>query len=309
MPAPVRVEVDARPPAQPPHQVIDRRVGQRAAVRLAPQVDEHVVAVQVPVLVVQVVGIQPDQLGADRDRARLAATCVRAPLSLSRGTTAPPARRRPGPHDAGPAPHRSASRSRTAARTATGPAAGRTRPGSPAPRATVSTRGSLRGVFNAIARRGCGSPLLMWCRNGFHAVPRRPAGCQVDQQLAEIDAVAGRVLVERADRRQFPVHRRPAAVMLHRRQHRHLRRPGRPAAAAARRRTRRRPPAAPRASPAPAAQEDEPVLQVMRVRLDRVRRPLDVGQVRQIPLDRLHRDPSSPRTVHDSRRATGDSTR
>jgi hypothetical protein len=27
----------------------------------------------------------------------------------------------------------------------------------------------------------------------------------------------------------------------------------------------------------------------MRVRLDRVRGPLDVGQVRQIPLDRLHR--------------------
>ena len=71
VPAPVRVEVDARPPAQPPHQVIDRRVGQRVAVRLAPQVDEHIVRVQIPVLAVQVVGIQPDQPGADRDRPRL----------------------------------------------------------------------------------------------------------------------------------------------------------------------------------------------------------------------------------------------
>ena len=37
--------------------------------RVPPQVDEHVVAIQIAVLVVQIVGIQPDQLGADRDRA------------------------------------------------------------------------------------------------------------------------------------------------------------------------------------------------------------------------------------------------
>jgi hypothetical protein len=41
----VRVEADARPPAQPAHQVIDGRVAQRVAARLAPQVDEHIVAV------------------------------------------------------------------------------------------------------------------------------------------------------------------------------------------------------------------------------------------------------------------------
>ena len=38
--------------------------------RLAPQVHEHVVAVQIPVLAVQVIGIQPDQIGADRDGPR-----------------------------------------------------------------------------------------------------------------------------------------------------------------------------------------------------------------------------------------------
>jgi hypothetical protein len=37
--------------------------------RVTPHVDEHLVAIQIAVLVVQIVGIQPDQLGADRDRA------------------------------------------------------------------------------------------------------------------------------------------------------------------------------------------------------------------------------------------------
>src|SRR6266511_1149997 len=69
MPAPVRVEVDAGVPAQPQYQVVDRGVGQRPPQRVAPQVDEHVVAVQIAVLAVQVVGIQPDHLRPDRDRA------------------------------------------------------------------------------------------------------------------------------------------------------------------------------------------------------------------------------------------------
>jgi hypothetical protein len=40
---------------------------------------------------------------------------------------------------------------------------------------------------------------------------------------------------------------------------------------------------------ATAAEEGEPVLQIMRIRLDRVRRPLDIAQMRQIPLDRRDR--------------------
>jgi hypothetical protein len=47
MAVPVRVEVDPGPAPQPPHQVIDRRIGQRVPVRLAPQVDEDVVGIEV----------------------------------------------------------------------------------------------------------------------------------------------------------------------------------------------------------------------------------------------------------------------
>ena len=66
--APVRIEVDPGPSPQPADQVIDRGVGQRAAVLPGPEIDEHVVAVQLAVLAVQIVGVEPDQPGADRDR-------------------------------------------------------------------------------------------------------------------------------------------------------------------------------------------------------------------------------------------------
>ena len=157
--------------------------------------------------------------------------------------------------------------------------------------ATVRILGCLRGTFNPITRRAAGWALLMWCRNGRHDVPRRPAGCQLRQQLAQVDAVPGGVLVERADRRQLPVHRRRAAVRLHRGQHRDPPVPGR--------RWQPQPgheladvlqPDLPPVQPA-AGEEHEPVLQIMGIRLDRVRRPLDIGQERQVPLDRLDRHP------------------
>ena len=109
------------------------------------------------------------------------------------------------------------------------------------------------------------------------------------QQLSEVDAVARGVLVERAERGELPIDRRLAAVVLHRRQHRY------------------RPVAQPGRAAQPGdelgnvlqshltpvqvldAEEHEPVLQVVGVGLDRVGRPLDLGQVRQIPLDRSHR--------------------
>jgi hypothetical protein len=47
-----------------------------------------------------------------------------------------------------------------------------------------------------------------------------PGGLPGDQQLAEIDAAAGRVLIERAQRRELAVDRGLAAIMLHRGQHR-----------------------------------------------------------------------------------------
>nr|WP_242002305.1 hypothetical protein [Kribbella steppae] len=49
------------------------------SVRPAPQVDEDIVGIEVAVLAVQVIGVEPDQLGADRDRprhARLRASAV-----------------------------------------------------------------------------------------------------------------------------------------------------------------------------------------------------------------------------------------
>ena len=41
--------------------------------RATPQVDEHIVRIERPVLAVEVVGIQPDQLAAGRDEPRPAA--------------------------------------------------------------------------------------------------------------------------------------------------------------------------------------------------------------------------------------------
>ena len=53
---------------------------------------------------------------------------------------------------------------------------------------------------------------------GGAATPRRLPG---PEQIAQLDPVPGLVLVEGADRRQLPVHRRVAAVTLRRRQHDH----------------------------------------------------------------------------------------
>ncbi len=55
VPQPVRAEAEADLHAQPPDQVIDRRVGQRLAPRLGEQVDEHVIGIELAVLEVQVV--------------------------------------------------------------------------------------------------------------------------------------------------------------------------------------------------------------------------------------------------------------
>ncbi len=68
----MRIEGHPAALTEPEHQVIHRRVAPRMPAWLAPQVDEHVVAVQIAVLAVHVVGVEPDQLDADRDRARFA---------------------------------------------------------------------------------------------------------------------------------------------------------------------------------------------------------------------------------------------
>jgi hypothetical protein len=99
------------------------------------------------------------------------------------------------------------------------------------------------------------------------ATGRLPGG----QQLAEVHAVPGGMLVERAHGRELPVHRGLDAVVLHRRQH------GHPPVPALRRQPQPRHELTdvlqPDLSPvqAPAGEEREPVLQVVRVRLDRVR--------------------------------------
>ena len=288
--APVRVEVDPGPSAQPADQVIDRGVGQRAAVLPGPEVDEHVVAVQVAVLAVQVVGVEPDQPGADRDRPGLhrlgAGPVVVDPRhhrdrALGRGPVlvAQP-QRLPDPHP-GVVQHREQQ-----------PV--------PQPVAGVEDRLHLGGGQDprVLARHlqpdhpprgGLGLADVVQER-----APRRPAPpgrLPAGQQLAQVDAVAGGVLVERADRRQLPVHRRRAAVRRHRGQHRDPPVPGRrgqpqPGHELA---DVLQPDLAP-VQPA-AGEEHEPVLQIMGVGLDRVRRAVDVGEEREVALDRLDRHP------------------
>jgi hypothetical protein len=62
----VRAKDDTSAPPQPSDQVIDRRVAQRMPERVGPEVDEHVVGIQRFILTVEVVGIQPHQLGTGR---------------------------------------------------------------------------------------------------------------------------------------------------------------------------------------------------------------------------------------------------
>jgi len=124
-----------------------------------------------------------------------------------------------------------------------------------------------------------------WFPCGAATVGRLPG----IQQVTEADAMAGSVLIEGADRGQFPVHGRLAAMTIDRRQHRDR--------AGSRERRQPQPgdeladilePYLAPIQPAD-AEEGEPVLQVVGVRLHRVRRPLDVAQVGQVSLDRLHR--------------------
>ena len=53
--------------AQSTHQVVDGGVAQGATMWFAPQIHEHVIAFEVAILAVHVVGVEPDQLRADRD--------------------------------------------------------------------------------------------------------------------------------------------------------------------------------------------------------------------------------------------------
>src|SRR5215211_5306518 len=68
----VRREVEPHPPARAPHNLHHVRVAHRPANTPAPQVHEHVVTVERPVLLVHVVRVQPHELAADRHRARAA---------------------------------------------------------------------------------------------------------------------------------------------------------------------------------------------------------------------------------------------
>src|ERR1700757_153837 len=68
VPEPVRIETDPGPGPQPQDQVIGRLIGPRGPLRLRPDAGEDMAAVDAAVLLVQVVGIQPDQLRPDGDR-------------------------------------------------------------------------------------------------------------------------------------------------------------------------------------------------------------------------------------------------
>jgi hypothetical protein len=116
------------------------------------------------------------------------------------------------------------------------------------------------------------------------------AGLPGGEQLPDDDTMPGVVGVERRQRRQLAIHRRRAHVRLDGRQHRNHAVPAR---------LRQRQPGheladvlQPRLPPVqpPAGKEDPEILQVMGVGLDRVRGPLDVGQVGQVPLHWPDRD-------------------
>src|SRR5712692_3373037 len=65
---PVGIERDPGPGPDPQDEVIGRLIRPRVSLRLRPDVDEDMVAVDAAVLLVQVVGTEPDQLRPDRDR-------------------------------------------------------------------------------------------------------------------------------------------------------------------------------------------------------------------------------------------------
>ena len=70
VPEPMRIKVDRGPAAQPEHQVVGGGVGHRTTARLAPQIHEDVVRIKITVLLMQVIGVEADEFGADRDRPR-----------------------------------------------------------------------------------------------------------------------------------------------------------------------------------------------------------------------------------------------
>jgi hypothetical protein len=117
-----------------------------------------------------------------------------------------------------------------------------------------------------------------------------PGSLPRTEQFSDINAVAHLVLVERGERRELPVDRRCAEMRLDQGQHRQD--------AVATRGWQPQPGdeladvLEPHLSPVETlgGQELPVVLQVVRVGADGVRRPLDVGQIREEPFDRLDRD-------------------
>jgi hypothetical protein len=280
-------------------------VGQWVTARFAPEVNEHVIAVQLAVLAVQVVGVEPDQPGTGRDRPRLSGLGASTVVVHSRHHRNGPFRRGPvlvpQPQRL-PDPH---------------PGVVKHREQQPVPQPITRVQDRLHlhgGQDPRVLARHLQPDHPPRGRSRLADVvqerpPRRPAPTgrlPTRQQLTQINTVASGVLVERADRRQLPVHRRSAAVRPHRGQHRDL--------ALSRRRGQPQPgheltnvlqPDLPPVQ-RPPVEEHEPVLQIMGIRLDRVRRPIDIGQERQVALDRLDRNPietehsprSTPRRRH-----------
>jgi hypothetical protein len=112
---------------------------------------------------------------------------------------------------------------------------------------------------------------------------------QGDQQPRQFNTVTGMEPAKRRHRRQLSIHAARRAVRFHRRQHRHQAFAGRwrhpqPRDEPGHILQPRRPPV----HTVP-IQIRQPVLQIVGIRLDRVRRLLDRRQIRQEPLDRLHR--------------------
>ena len=265
----VRPERDSGPLPDPADQVIDTRVGHRTPDRTRPQVDEHVVAVQVAVLGVQVIGVEPDH---PRRHRHLPAASALGPRPIRIPSRHYRDQARCGVDVAVPQPQRF-----------TDPQPALAQQGEQKPVPQPITRGRDRRDLLSVQRVG-DAPLGSQTdppgafRSSSQVRQQRPprsAACPASlpgrQQITKIHAVALMELVERRDRRQLPVHRRLRAATLHRRQRGDVTRP------------RRRGQPQPRHEPAhvlqphprplqPALIEElEPVPQIVRIGLDRVR--------------------------------------
>jgi hypothetical protein len=295
VPAPVRRERDRGHGTQPRHQVIGRRVGHRAADGSGPQVDEDVVRIDGPVLAVQVIGIQPHQRRAHRDRPAPAALGAHAVRVVPRDHV----------HQAAAdvdvlMPH---------AQGLADPQAGleQHRQQQPVPQVTAGVQDRL-GLHRGQHTRQRPGSLHLHRQPRLRAAPghvvqeraeRRARiaaarGLDGPQHLARLRPVTGVEPVERRHSRELAVHRRRAAVMSLPAQH-----GDRPVPA-----QRRQP--QPRdergdvlqrhlvPGHAPDGQAAEPVLQVMGIRLHRVRRLLRRAQEPQEPVHRPDRNPVVP---------------